>query len=155
MRWNDLSNPKLQRCSRLGLEMDKIFHPTLYWAYDYLSMVGLKLIHINKRHTGDAIALLLYRQYNVLFSWWRHQIETFSALLVLCVGIHQSPVDSPHKGQWRGALMFSSLEQTVEQTMETPVIWDANALIVKSLCNMFPHIISAGKGFAECSFIKV
>ena len=22
-------------------------------------------------------------------------------------GIHQSPVDSPHKGQWRGALMFS------------------------------------------------
>ena len=22
-------------------------------------------------------------------------------------GIHRSPVDSPHKGQWRGALMFS------------------------------------------------
>ena len=24
-------------------------------------------------------------------------------------GIHRSPVDSPHKGQWRGALMFSSI----------------------------------------------
>ena len=24
-------------------------------------------------------------------------------------GIHQSPVNSPHKGQWRGALMFSSI----------------------------------------------
>ena len=34
-------------------------------------------------------------------------METFSALLALCVGIHRSPVNSPHKGQWRGALMFS------------------------------------------------
>ena len=30
---------------------------------------------------------------------------TFSALLALCAG--NSPVNSPHKGQWRGALMFS------------------------------------------------
>ena len=35
------------------------------------------------------------------YSWWRHQMETFSALLALCAG------NSPHKGQWRGALMFS------------------------------------------------
>ena len=34
-------------------------------------------------------------------------METFSALLAICAGIHRSPVDSPHKGQWRGALMFS------------------------------------------------
>ena len=27
----------------------------------------------------------------------------------LCRGIHRSPVNSPHKGQWRGALMFSSI----------------------------------------------
>ena len=40
-------------------------------------------------------------------SWWRHQIETFSALLAFCGGIHWSPVNSPHEGQWRGALMFS------------------------------------------------
>ena len=39
----------------------------------------------------------------VLDTWWRHQMETFSALLALCV--ENSPV--PHKGQWRGALMFS------------------------------------------------
>ena len=38
-------------------------------------------------------------------SWWRHQMETFSALLVLCEG--NPPVDSPHKGQWRGAVVFS------------------------------------------------
>ena len=36
--------------------------------------------------------------------WWRHQLETFSAFLAICAG--NSP-DSLHKGQWRGALMFS------------------------------------------------
>ena len=41
------------------------------------------------------------------FSWWRHQMETFSALLALCAGNSPVPVISPHKGQWRGALMFS------------------------------------------------
>ena len=30
-------------------------------------------------------------------SWWRHQIETFSALLAFVRGIHRSPVNSPHK----------------------------------------------------------
>ena len=39
--------------------------------------------------------------------WWRHQMETFSALLALWAGIYRSPVNSPHKDQWRGALMFS------------------------------------------------
>ena len=38
-------------------------------------------------------------------------METFSALLAFwwsfVRGIHRSPVNSPHKGQWRGALMLS------------------------------------------------
>ena len=38
---------------------------------------------------------------------WRHQMETFSALLAICAGNYWSPVNSPHKGHWRGALMFS------------------------------------------------
>ena len=42
-----------------------------------------------------------------LNTWWRHQMETFSALLALCAGNSPVPVNSPHKGQWRGALMFS------------------------------------------------
>ena len=36
-------------------------------------------------------------------SWWRHQIETFSAMLAICAG--NSPVtNSPRKGQCRGEL---------------------------------------------------
>ena len=38
-------------------------------------------------------------------TWWRHQMETFSALLALCAG--NSPVNSHHKGQRRGTLMFT------------------------------------------------
>ena len=41
--------------------------------------------------------------------WWRHQMETFSALLALCAGNSPVPVNSRHKGQWLGALIFSSI----------------------------------------------
>ena len=48
-------------------------------------------------------------------TWWRHQMETFSALLAICAAIHQDrwipppppPPPPPPKGQWHGALMFS------------------------------------------------
>ena len=39
--------------------------------------------------------------------WWRHQMEPFPLYWPFVWGIHQSPVNSPHKGQWRGTLMFS------------------------------------------------
>ena len=38
--------------------------------------------------------------------WWRHQMETFSALLALYAENSPVPVNSTHKGQWRGPLMF-------------------------------------------------
>ena len=43
----------------------------------------------------------------VRMTWWRHQMEPFSALLALCAGNSPVPLNSPHKGQWRGGLMFS------------------------------------------------
>ena len=42
-----------------------------------------------------------------IYTWWRHQMETFSALLAICAGNSPVPGNSPHKVQWRGALMFS------------------------------------------------
>ena len=42
-----------------------------------------------------------------MVSWWRHQMETFSALLAICAGNSPVPGEFPHKGQWGGALMFS------------------------------------------------
>ena len=45
-----------------------------------------------------------FRKYRI--TWWRHQMGTFSALLAFCAGNSPVPVNSPHKGQWLGALMF-------------------------------------------------
>ena len=36
-----------------------------------------------------------------------HQIETFPRCWSFVRGIHRLSVDSPHKGQWRRALLFS------------------------------------------------
>ena len=72
-----------------------------------ISTLGLKLTRKSK-WDPNALAMeivLLFTKPSI--SWWRHQMETFSALLALCAGIHRSPVNSPHKGQWRGALIFS------------------------------------------------
>ena len=38
---------------------------------------------------------------------WHHQMETFLRYRPFVRRIHRSPVNSPHKGQWRRALMFS------------------------------------------------
>ena len=40
-------------------------------------------------------------------TWWRHQMGILSALLPICAGISPVTGEFPHKGQWRGALMFS------------------------------------------------
>ena len=40
-------------------------------------------------------------------AWWRHQMETFPRYWPFVWGIHRTPVNYPHKGQWRGALMLS------------------------------------------------
>ena len=39
-------------------------------------------------------------------AWWRHQMDTFSALLALCVGTSPVTGEFPHKGRWRGVSMF-------------------------------------------------
>ena len=69
-------------------------------------MTSYKMVHIssNKRVAWSS------KQAKVLHitsSWWHHQMETFSTLLALCAGNSLVPMNSPHKGQWRGALIFS------------------------------------------------
>ena len=57
----------------------------------------------DRRTWREAAMFMENHQALVLSSWWRHQMETFSALLAL----HRLPMISPHKGQWRGVLMLS------------------------------------------------
>ena len=63
-------------------------------------------------------------------SWWRHQMETFSALLALCEGNHRSPVTGGFPSQRPVAQSFGIF---FEQAIDTPVIWDPIASIMTSL----------------------
>ena len=61
---------------------------------------------------GDGLKYVLDHlfsktNYTICCTWWRHRMETLSTLLALCAGNHRSPVNSSHKGQWRGAFVFS------------------------------------------------
>ena len=67
-------------------------------------------------------------------SWWRRQMETFSVLLALCEGIPLVTGGFPTKASdaERCCFLWSAPEKTAEQTIETPVIWDAIAVIMMS-----------------------
>ena len=72
---------------------------------DYLSIV----IHVLSLPLCPVSSCTqrLQRPWLWTVSWWRHQMETFPRNWPFVRGIHRSPVNSPHKGQWRGDLMFS------------------------------------------------
>ena len=116
---------------------------------------GLKVPNLFVQHNSTFVRLIftfadLY--YSCMKTqvcpWWRHQMETFSALLALCEGIHRSPVDSPHKGQWQPVaggfpsqrpvtrnfnIFFDlCLNRRLSKQSRRPVIWDAIALIMTS-----------------------
>ena len=58
---------------------------------------------------------------------WKH----FPCYWPFVRGTHRSPVGSPHKSQWCGALFFLSVpEQTADQTINMPAIWDTIVLIM-------------------------
>ena len=57
-------------------------------------------------------------------SWWRHQMETVSALLAICAGNSPVPGEYPHKGQWRGALMFSLIWARINGWVNNPEAGD-------------------------------
>ena len=66
-------------------------------------------ISLNNAYTKFHLNPLRSNEYAACMhsTWWRHQMEIFSALLAFCAG--NSPVtgEFPHKGQWRGVLAFS------------------------------------------------
>ena len=47
--------------------------------------------------------------------------------------IDRSPMNSPHKDQWRGALMFSLISAWINVWQKSLMIWDAIALILTLL----------------------
>ena len=55
---------------------------------------------------------------------WKHFLRYWPFVR----GIHRSPVNSPHKGRWHGALVFSLICAWINDRVNNrdPVIWDAH-----------------------------
>ena len=69
MGWNNFSILKLQRLYRWSLGMHKLFHPTLYNWCNYLSMLGLKLTHVNKRGPRSSPNMIRLENLDTLLPW--------------------------------------------------------------------------------------
>ena len=83
----------------------------------------------------------VYKVYKIatVTRFWQHVDVTnwkhFPRYWPFVRGIHRSPVNPPTKASdaelW--CFLWSTPEQTIEQTIETPVIWDAMAPIMTLL----------------------
>ena len=77
----------------------------------------------------------IYSRIQWFHSWWRCQMKAFSVWLGFCEG--NPPVTGRFFTKASDAelwwFIWSAPEQTVEQTLETLVIWDAIAFIMTSL----------------------
>ena len=72
------------------------------------NIVSYKYVHGSYRYYGFVLGLSL--AFLKLFYRRRgRDMETFSALLAICAGNSPVPGEFPHKGKWRGALIFSLL----------------------------------------------
>ena len=87
MGWTYLSIPKLQRLHRWSLGMDKLFHPT--WACDYLSMLRLKLNHVDKKGPSTFMLYSVCETFHLLVflshDWLKILVNKHIILYTLCL----------------------------------------------------------------------
>ena len=86
-----------------------LFPITFPWMVPIMHIMGLSMQPCNQvsHYRSGIMRMNFYEVLSPLLAWWRHQIETFLRYWPFVRGIHRSPVNSTHKGQWLGALMFS------------------------------------------------
>ena len=99
IRWGSSTQTKCYRLSWLG--------STQAWSGNSLQLYIPFGTECEDNHCfiGSSTHFMVY-EHNILHDdviKWKH----FPCYWPLVRGIHWSPVNSPHKGQWRGALMFS------------------------------------------------
>ena len=76
------------------------FEQTVPWS---VKRDALKLTWLRPNSCSSDVSISQMHHY---LSWWRHQMETFSALLAIRARISSVTSEFPHKGQWCTALIF-------------------------------------------------
>ena len=95
----------LRACSAPGsLLVDELLHISLAWTGRFTTQSYTTILYIVYWRWWRIDQTLKSRRYSVVHSIkWKH----FPHYRPFVRGIHRSPVNSHHKGQWRGDLMFS------------------------------------------------
>ena len=109
-------------------------HKGAQWPYDHPTTT-VRYFANNENNTGHLDGVRW--SYDGRIGCWCYEMETFSTSLALCerqisrwiplTSLHRSRVDSSHKEQWRGTLMFfylhlnkKSRKQSKRRWLETP-----------------------------------
>ena len=85
-------------CGTMGNELKD----TISWLRDFTRSCGKTSVRSVNRGPRRKIILCWTHKVHDDVIKWKH----FPRYWPFVRGIHRSPVNSPHKGQWRGALMF-------------------------------------------------
>ena len=98
-------------------------HDFCYQESDFTLWVNVYLNNINVRGLF-GIDNRCHICWGSDISWWRHQMETFPRYWPFVRWIHRSPLNSLHKGQRRGALMFSLICKWINGCVNNPEAGD-------------------------------
>ena len=101
------------------------------WCFLERHIVKMLLFHLTPSFfVIKPLVLLLWRswRFHDVVIKWKH----FPRYWPFVRGIRRSPVNYPHKGQWRGALMFSLICAWINAIVRL-AIWDAIAPIMMPL----------------------
>ena len=75
----------------------------------------------NQVHQGNQVDQDFLGEKSI--TWCVNKWKHFPRYWPFVRGIHRSPVNSPHKGQWRGALMFSDLRLNKRLNIQSSGWW--------------------------------
>ena len=88
-----------------------------------------------------------------------HSVKWVNASWPFIMGIHRSPVDSPHKGQWCGALMFSLIWAWINGWVNNREAGDLrrhcthyDVIVMHRLLSNHQRITIAGTGRISCRY---
>ena len=135
-----------------------VWHGIYDWCYILEPGRSLTEMDSEKIHVNYTSVFSL----EICLPWWRHQMETFSALMAFRRGIHRWHVNSPHKGQWRGALIFSLICAWIKSWVNNRGAGDLrrhrahyDVIVVQCVIQYIPWIILLVRGllcFLRSSF---
>ena len=78
--------------------LSKLIHLEVCWSFTHFRLYFFRCVHGDSRNNIGWIALKCWAHIgndDATSSWWRHEMETFSALLAICAGNSPVPGEFP------------------------------------------------------------